>query len=111
LTPRAICSRQLFSPRFERLSIPYGGPVPLRAYLLTPDDRSRRRPTVILNNGSDAQNIDLYAFGGAAALARGYNALIFEGPGQGSLLFEHNVPIIPDWQNVVTRVVDAPWPP
>jgi hypothetical protein len=32
---------QLFSPRFERLSIPYGGPVPLRAYLLTPDERSR----------------------------------------------------------------------
>jgi hypothetical protein len=98
---------QLFTPRFERLRIPYGGAVPLRGYLLKPDDRSRPRPTIILNNGSDAQNIDLYAFGGAAAVARGYNALIFEGPGQGSLLFEHDVPIIPDWEHVVTPVVDA----
>ena len=81
--------------------------MPLRGYLLKPDDRSRPRPTIILNNGSDAQNVDLYAFGGAAAVARGYNAFIFEGPGQGSLLFEHDVPIIPAWERVVTPVVDA----
>ena len=28
-------------------------------------------PTIIVNNGSDAQNIDMYVFGGAAALERG----------------------------------------
>jgi hypothetical protein len=53
------------------------------------------------------QNVDLYAFGGAAAITRGYNALIFEGPGQGSLLFEHDVRIIPDWEKVVTPLLDA----
>jgi Alpha/beta hydrolase family len=98
---------QLFSPSFERLEIGYGGRVPLRGYLLKPDSSRWPRPTIILNNGSDAQNVDLYAFRGAAAIARGYNALIFEGPGQGSLLFEHNVRIIPDWEKVVTPVVDA----
>jgi hypothetical protein len=98
---------QLFSPPFERLEIGYGGKVPLRGYLLKPDSSRRPRPTIILNNGSDAQNVDLYAFGGAAAITRGYNALIFEGPGQGSLLFEHNVRIIPDWEKVITPVLDA----
>ena len=61
---------------------------------------------MILNNGSDAQNVDLYTFGGAAALERGYNALIFEGPGQGSMLFERKIPYRPDWQHVVSPIVD-----
>ena len=65
-----------------------------------------RRPTVILNNGEDAQNIRMHAFGGAAAIERGYNALIFEGPGQGSMLFQRQVFFRPDWENVVTPVVD-----
>jgi hypothetical protein len=46
----------------------------LPGYLLRPDDRPVRRPTVILNNGEDAQNITLYALGAADALVRGYNA-------------------------------------
>lgn len=64
------------------------------------------KPTVIINNGSDAQLIDTYAFGGAAALERGYNALMFEGPGQGSLLFEQNISFTPYWQDVITPLID-----
>jgi pimeloyl-ACP methyl ester carboxylesterase len=67
---------------------------------------STRRPTVILNNGSDAQNIDMFVYGGAAALERGWNTLIFEGPGQGANLFLRNRPFVPDWERVVTPVVD-----
>jgi hypothetical protein len=96
---------QLFDPPFERVRIPYGRTW-MPGYLLRPDTRTVRRPTVILNNGSDAQNVDLYAFGGAAALERGYNALIFEGPGQGSMLFEREIPLRVDWEHVVTPVVD-----
>jgi hypothetical protein len=66
-----------------------------------------RRPTVILNNGQDSQSVALYAYGGAAALERGYNALIFEGPGQGSMLFERQIPFRPDWEEVITPVVDC----
>jgi Alpha/beta hydrolase family len=65
-----------------------------------------KRPTVIINNGSDAQNIDVYVYGGAAAVERGWNALIFEGPGQGSNLFLRDRPFIPDWERVITPVVD-----
>jgi dienelactone hydrolase len=96
---------QLFDPPFEPVRIPYGGSW-MPGYLLRPDDRPARRPTVILNNGEDAQNIRMWAFGAAAALERGYNVLIFEGPGQGSMLFERQVPFRPDWENVITPVVD-----
>lgn len=96
---------QLFDPPFERVQIPYQGSW-LPGYFLRPDRSGRPRPTVILNNGSDAQNVDLYVYGGAAAVERGYNALIFEGPGQGSMLFERRIPYRPDWQRVVTPIVD-----
>jgi dienelactone hydrolase len=96
---------QLFDPPFERVQIPYGRTW-MPGYFLRPDGRRIRRPTVILNNGSDAQNVDLLAFGGAAALERGYNALIFEGPGQGSMLFEREIPFRVDWEHVVIPVVD-----
>ncbi len=96
---------RLFDPPFEPVKIPYAGTW-MPGYLLRPDTRAVRRPTVILNNGEDAQNVRMWAFGGAAALERGYNALIFEGPGQGSMLFERQIPFRPDWENVITPVVD-----
>jgi hypothetical protein len=96
---------QLFDPPFEPVRIPYGGSW-LPGYLLRPAGQPVRRPTVILNNGEDAQNIRMWAFGAAAALDRGYNALIFEGPGQGSMLFERQIPFRPDWEKVITPVVD-----
>jgi Esterase FrsA-like len=96
---------QLFDPPFERVRIPYGNTW-LPGYLLRPADRPGPRPTVILNNGADAQNITLYSYGGADAIERGYNALIFEGPGQGSMLFERQIFFRPDWENVITPVVD-----
>ncbi|MFN8217290.1 MAG: alpha/beta hydrolase [Solirubrobacterales bacterium] len=94
----------LFEPRFEAVRIPYrGGSLP--GWFLSPGGRGRR-PTVILNTGSDAQNIDMWVYGGAAALERGWNALIFEGPGQGANLFLRNMPFVPDWETVITPVVD-----
>jgi dienelactone hydrolase len=107
----AACQRcwqaasQLFNPPFEAVRIPYGSTW-LPGYLLRPDTRPVRRPTLILNNGEDAQHIALYANGGADALQRGYNALLFYGPGQGEMLFERQVPFRPDWENVITPVVD-----
>ena len=72
---------QLSDPPFEQVRIPYEDSW-LPGWLLRPDDRPVRRPTVVLNNGADSQSVALYAFGGAAAIERGYNALIFEGPGR-----------------------------
>ncbi|MBS1678118.1 MAG: prolyl oligopeptidase family serine peptidase [Actinobacteria bacterium] len=94
----------LFQPRFEPVTIPWeGGTLP--GWFLSPGGKGPR-PTVILNNGSDAQNIDMYVYGGAAALERGWNALILEGPGQGANLFLRNQVFIPQWERVITPVVD-----
>jgi hypothetical protein len=95
----------LFQPAFQPVQIPYAGTW-LPGYFLACDSTPVPRPTVIINNGSDAQNIDLYVYGGAAALERGWNALIFEGPGQGSMLFEREIAYRPDWHNVITPIVD-----
>ena len=44
--------------------------------------------------------------GGAAAVERGYLAITFDGPGQGHALFEQGLPFRPDWEAVITPVVD-----
>jgi Alpha/beta hydrolase family len=100
---------ELSDPAYERIQIPYGGPGTLPAYFLRPPGPPRRRPTVILNNGNDAQNVDLYAFGGAEAIERGWNALILEGPGQGSMWFLRRIPFRPDWEAVISPIVDYLW--
>lgn len=64
------------------------------------------RPLIILNNGYDATATDLYFFSAVAASRRGYHCLIFDGPGQGEMLFEQNLPLRPDWETVITAVID-----
>lgn len=102
---RFDAAMRLSRPAAEPVRIPYER-TSMPGWLLRPPGPRRRRPTIVFNNGSDAQNVDLYAWGAAAAVARGYNALIFEGPGQGSMLFLRHVPFRPDWEKVVTPVVD-----
>src|SRR5947209_4960467 len=72
------------------------GPVPGMVRAFETRVRTTRRGTVV----------EVHAQYGAAALERGYNALIFEGPGQGSMLFERRVPFRPDWEAVITPLVD-----
>jgi hypothetical protein len=96
---------QLMDPPFERVAIPYGSTT-LPGYFLKATTSTARRPTVIVNNGSDAQFIDVYAWGGAAGLERGYNVLLFEGPGQGSVLFQRQIGFREDWEHVITPIVD-----
>ncbi|MFF1557041.1 alpha/beta hydrolase family protein [Streptomyces sp. NPDC058279] len=79
---------------------------PLPVWFFRPDTSGERRPTVILTNGSDGQNVDMWTYGVSAALARGWNALVYEGPGQGQLLFVDRVVFTPRWETVVTPLVD-----
>jgi esterase/lipase len=100
-----VAGMQLMRSRPEQMEIPYAGRS-LPGWFMQSSAGSQRRPTIIMNNGSDGQNVDMLAQGGFAALERGYNVLIFEGPGQGSQLFLHNIPFRPDWEKVITPVVD-----
>ncbi|HEY0183000.1 MAG TPA: alpha/beta fold hydrolase [Rhodopila sp.] len=64
------------------------------------------RPLLILTNGYDATVTDLYFASAVAASRRGYHCLIFDGPGQGEMLYEHGMRLRPDWETVVSAVVD-----
>ncbi|MCU1410243.1 MAG: dipeptidyl aminopeptidase [Rhodoglobus sp.] len=89
----------------DRVAIPYeGGELP--GYLIRPSDDEEPRATLILNNGSDGSHSSMWGDGAYGALARGYNVLFFDGPGQQSLLFERGIPFRHDWEKVVTPIVD-----
>ena len=94
-----------FDPPFERINIPYEDTT-LPGYVFRVDNSGQRRPLLILNNGSDGPISAMYLQGGAAALKRGYNALAFDGPGQGAVLHLQGLYFRPDWEKVVTPVVD-----
>ena len=92
--------------RFVRVAVPYeGGTLP--GYLLRPDASGTRRPTFVMTNGSDGALAGMWAYGAAEALDRGWNAFVYDGPGQQSMLFERGIPFRPDWEAVLTPVVDA----
>jgi pimeloyl-ACP methyl ester carboxylesterase len=89
----------------EIVQIPYEGSF-LPAYYFRAAADQAARPTVILTNGYDGTAEELYFTNGAAALDRGYDVLAFDGPGQGTMIIDHGIPFRPDWENVITPVVD-----
>jgi pimeloyl-ACP methyl ester carboxylesterase len=89
----------------EIIAIPYEDTT-LPGYFFRASADESARPTVVLVNGYDGTAEELYFTNGAAALARGYNVLCFDGPGQGSMIIDQGVPFRPDWGAVVTPVVD-----
>jgi dienelactone hydrolase len=91
--------------RFVRVQVPYEDTT-LPGYLLRPDATGAARPTLVMTNGSDGSLPGLLGYGAAEALARGWNAFLFDGPGQQSMLFERGVPFRYDWEAVLTPVID-----
>ncbi len=89
----------------EIIEIPYEGTT-LPGYFFRCSDDGARRPTVILTDGYDGTVEELYFANAVAALERGYNVLAFDGPGQGSVIADRGIPFRPDWEAVVTPVVD-----
>ncbi|MFT4037716.1 MAG: alpha/beta hydrolase [Thermomicrobiales bacterium] len=89
----------------EVIEIPYEGTT-LPGFALRVDDSGEPRPWLIMNNGSDGLMADMWAQGAAAGLRRGYNVLLFDGPGQGAALWRQNLYFRADWEKVVTPVVD-----
>ncbi len=94
----------LFDSPVERIEIPYDHTV-LAGYLFRPR-ASGPRPTVILNNGSDGPVSSQWSLGGRAATERGWNAITFDGPGQGAALHRQGLYFRHDWESVITPVVD-----
>lgn len=89
----------------ERIEIPYEGTT-LPGYIVRPSADGAARRTLILSNGSDGSLASLWANGGVGAIERGYNVVLFDGPGQQSMLFDRGTAFRPDWEAVITPVVD-----
>ncbi len=96
---------ELTGPTWEPVEIPYEGTT-LPGYFYKVDDSDEPRPTLIFHGGYDSSIEELFYFGGAPAIRRGYNCLTFDGPGQGAPLREQKLVFRHDWENVVTPVVD-----
>jgi pimeloyl-ACP methyl ester carboxylesterase len=78
----------------------------LPGYLFLVDDSGVARPTVVYTNGYDSTAEESWFAIAAAALERGYNVLAYDGPGQGAVIREHGLVFRPDWEAVLTPVLD-----
>lgn len=85
--------------------LPFGGGT-MTGYLMRPPGSSTARATIILPAGFDSTAEAGYAGSAFMALDRGMNAFIFEGPGQGGMLYRDRVPMRPDFEAVLPQVVD-----
>lgn len=98
-------SLPLFDPPIESVKIPYEN-TELHGFFIRGKNASGKRPLLILANGSDGSLLDMWIQGGAGARARGYDCLTFDGPGQGYALWKQKMYFRPDWEKVITPVVD-----
>ena len=90
----------------EPISIPFD-PVPLDGYVFRPTDADDSpRPTVLFPGGFDGTCEEMFKYGAHGALSQGWNAVTWDGPGQGGQLIEHGVTMRPDFEAVLTPVVD-----
>ena len=75
---------------FEVVSIPYENGWSLPGYFLKANASDEPRPTLMSLGGADSLAEELYFWGGgAAAVRRGYNALLFEIPGQRGAMYSN----------------------
>ena len=87
------------------ITIPFGGTT-LPGYLCLVDASGAKRPLLIIQTGFDGTKEELYFETAYFAVKRGYNVLLFEGPGQGEVIRIQKLPFRPNWETVVTPVVD-----
>ena len=63
--------------------------------------------TLLICSGFDGLLEELYFTNVKAALDEGYNCILFEGPGQSHVIRYQHKAFIPNWDTVVSQVVDA----
>ena len=98
---------EVLGVRHERISVPYGDRHHLNAVYFPGPAGSENRPLLVAITGYDGTMEELYASVVATALQHGYSVLIYEGPGQGSVLREQHLTFQPDWEKPNGAVLDA----
>jgi hypothetical protein len=89
----------------RQVTIPYEDTT-LPGYALTVDDSGTPRPWLIMNNGSDGTVTDMWVQGAAAVLRQGSSSPLLCAPVACAALFRQRLYFRPDWEKVITPVVD-----
>jgi pimeloyl-ACP methyl ester carboxylesterase len=87
------------------VEIPYENTT-LPGYFHRVDESDTSRPLLILHTGFDGSAEEMHGEGARAGVERGWNVLVFDGPGQYVPIHRERLPFRPDWEKVVTPVVD-----
>ena len=101
----------LVDPPVEPLAVSFDGGV-LPGYLVRPrtgvDDAARPRPTVVAVGGFDSSAEELYFQLGVPGAERGWNVVVFDGPGQlGCMRTEPTMTFRPDYEVPIAAVLDV----
>ncbi|OPB36214.1 hypothetical protein A0O28_0109900 [Trichoderma guizhouense] len=118
--PRILDAIQKSSNVFERgvrlldgelytFDIPFEDNISLPARLFLPPAHKRvtdKLPILVQNGGFDSTQEELYFYGPAGGLPRGYAVLTYDGPGQGISLRRDKTRMVPDWERVTAKVLD-----
>jgi len=102
---------ELFDPPIEALSIPFDGGL-LPAYLVHPvgprGAAAEPRGTVVAVGGFDASAEELFFQLGAPGATRGWQVLVFDGPGHAGCMRDNPGMVFrPDYDAPVAAVIDA----
>jgi pimeloyl-ACP methyl ester carboxylesterase len=95
----------LYDPPVLPVEIPYENTT-LPGYFHRVDESATKRPLFIMHSGFDGSAEELHGEGARAGIERGYNVLTFDGPGQYGPIHRERLLFRPDWEKVVTPVVD-----
>jgi pimeloyl-ACP methyl ester carboxylesterase len=86
----------------ERISVLYEGS---RLYGLKLVPAEPSRGTIVVHAGYDAY-VEEFSGLAQAMASRGYEVIMFDGPGQGSTLMRENMPMTHEWEKPVGAVLD-----
>jgi pimeloyl-ACP methyl ester carboxylesterase len=115
--PRMVECNQLWRKYFDKAiallpvpgkhaNIPAGGfEMPAILFRAAEASASNPRPAIIIGGGFESNMEETYHAFGIAALERGYNILIYEGPGHRALVNQGRG-FIPEWEKAVSPIVD-----
>jgi len=92
--------------QYERITVPYGNSHLDADYYPGPLG-SENKPLILVVTGYDGTRQEMYFSIIAAAHERGYNVLVFDGPGQCSALRDRGLTMIPEWEKPTGAVLDT----
>ncbi|HTU57586.1 MAG TPA: alpha/beta hydrolase, partial [Polyangiales bacterium] len=101
----AVCFRDaIVSLPITPVEIPYEGTVLHGYFYRAPGEGPK--PTILMHSGFDGSVEEMHFICAAAAHERGYHVLSFDGPGQPAARHHDGLTFRPDWENVITPVLD-----